>query len=478
MDPYLNVDAGLMSPYEHGETFVLDDGTEVDLDFGTVERFMDIRLSRANSITSGLVYKNVIDGERQGKYMGKTVQVVPHVTNEILRQIDVAASTPVRVRDPDICLLELGGTVGDIEGAAFLEALRQLRAIHKDNFCHIHCSLVPVVNEQKSKPTQHSFKELRYSGLSPDFIFCRCEVPVNEEVRRKISLFCMVPMERVVSVHNVDNIYMIPRLLKDQGVPGMVMERLRLNPIEDILSPFDLLQTFDRSVKIAIVGKYAKLEDSYVSVIEALQHACHWNKVNLNIQWLDPESIEEKIDADGILVPGGFGVRETDGKILACKVAREQQIPFLGICYGFQLAVIEFFRSLGLDVGTEEVPGNSDNAFVKKTMKKGLHDVHKDNRIYKERFRHRYGYKHNFEAGRGMNNPQPGFNEHSVRPVVHNERRTRVITEPIGFKLPDHPYYVGVQYHPEFLSRFAKPHPVFRDFISVIVNGTMHQQNR
>jgi CTP synthase len=495
LDPYLNVDAGTMSPYEHGECYVLDDGTEVDLDLGTYERFLDIRLSGKNSITSGKVYSKVLAAERRGDYLGKTVQVVPHVTDEILRQIKDAAGNEV-----DVCMLELGGTVGDIEGMVFLEALRQLRAECKYDFCHIHVSLVPKVNEQKSKPTQHSFKELRHAGLSPDFIFCRCEEEVNETVRQKISAFCMVPEDHVISVHDVSNVYSVPKLLADQDVPEMVIRRLDVRPTKDDLSPFSRIQEYKGGVTIAIIGKYTYLHDAYLSIHKALFHAGQAVGIYVDIEWVDCEEqddfsfIDECID--GVIVPGGFGVRGAQGKIDMCKYARENQIPFLGICFGFQLAVIEYLRNVKkLDARSEEIDESppswhkidgyaitkvDNNDELGGTMVKGLQTftVKKGSKLHKlyganiirERCRHRYEVNEEWVEANCVDSYWQWTCSNKDEKEAFAPVEWEIGPPPYpcytgermeAFEIPTHPFYIGVQYHPEFLSRFTKPHPLF-----------------
>lgn len=470
IDPYLNIDAGTMSPYEHGEVFVLDDGSEVDLDLGTYERFLNIRLTKLHSITTGVVYQSVLEAERRGDYLGKTVQVVPHITDEIVRRIKEASAYQVRGKTPDVCMIELGGTVGDIESAVFLEALRQIRAEDKNDFCHVHVSLVPKIKEQKSKPTQHSFKELRHTGLSPDLIFCRCEEPIDEYIRDKISRFCMVPKQNVISVHDVEHIYRVPKILVDQKVPSLVGQVLNLEYKQNPVSPFSLITPYDKTVRVAMVGKYEKLKDSYLSVYKALFHACERNNVSLDLVLINSEGkMDELKSVDAILVPGGFGERGVQGKIQACKFARENHVPFLGICFGFQLAVIEYYRNvLNIYTSSEELHGKGrKNIFVKidsggmgGTMRKGLYvvevnDEYKGKLVHpsgKERFRYRYEFHSNSSTDLEL------FPVFLTKPY-----------QPVAFALKEHPFYVGTQYHPEFLSRLNDPHPVFVSFIKSAV---------
>jgi len=362
-----------MSPYEHGEVFVLDDGGESDLDLGNYERFLDIKLTRDHNITTGKIYNRVIQRERKGDYLGKTVQVVPHITDEIQNWIARVSALPVSKsgKVPDVCMIEVGGTVGDIEGMIFLEALRQFRfRVGGDNFCHAHVSLVPVVGAvgvQKSKPTQHGVRELRAAGLNPDLIICRSTKPVVREIISKVSLFCMVPSTHVISVHDVSTIYKVPLLLLKQHVPSLVMGCLKINkmPPEDLPKWRELARRVHSpktEVRIAIVGKYTGLSDSYLSVTKALFHSCLACNLKLNIQWIESsflEELEEKSEqkpyedawktlknAHGILIPGGFGDRGIQGKISAVKYARTNNVPFLGVCLGMQLAVVEYCRSI------------------------------------------------------------------------------------------------------------------------------------
>ena len=378
IDPYLNVDAGTMSPFEHGEVFVLDDGGEVDLDLGNYERFLDIALTRDNNITTGKVYDNVIQKERKGDYLGKTVQVIPHITNEIQDWIERVAHTPSdgNGKEPDACVIELGGTVGDIESAPFVEALRQFQfRVGSENICFVHVSLVPVmgpVGEQKTKPTQHTVKELRGLGIIPDILVCRSASPLEDETRSKLAAFCHVSENAVVSAHDVSNIYRVPMMFEDQGVSEVLSEGLdfKLSAKRPLLDEWkamaDRVDGVEKEVRIAMVGKYTGLSDSYLSVIKALQHSSYAVNHKLVIDWiesanLDDETAESAPQAhaeawgllkgvDGILVPGGFGRRGIEGKIKAAEYARTNNVPYLGVCLGLQVATIEFCRNvLGMD---------------------------------------------------------------------------------------------------------------------------------
>lgn len=380
VDPYVNTDAGTMSPYEHGEVYVLDDGGEVDLDLGNYERFLGTTLSREHNITTGKIYQHVIDRERRGDYLGKTVQVIPHITDAVQDWIERVAALPVdgSNRAPDVCIIELGGTVGDIESSMFLEALRQFKfRVGSDNFCHVHVSLVPTVGsdaEQKSKPTQHSVRELRAAGLPPDLLFCRSKAPLDRSVVKKISLFCMVPPTHVISVHDVTNIMFVPLELNRQSVTNIVLSQLRLNRMgPDDLPEWRALATrvdsSHQSVRIAMVGKYTNMSDAYLSVTKSLFYAGIHSDHKVEIVWIESDALEHRtriakpeLFADawrrlrschGVLVPGGFGDRGVEGMILAAHYARTKRVPYFGICLGMQVAVIEFCRAeLGLTQAT------------------------------------------------------------------------------------------------------------------------------
>uniref|UniRef100_A0A667Y3L3 CTP synthase n=1 Tax=Myripristis murdjan TaxID=586833 RepID=A0A667Y3L3_9TELE len=482
IDPYINIDAGTFSPYEHGEVFVLDDGGEVDLDLGNYERFLDIRLTRDNNLTTGKIYQSVINKERRGDYLGKTVQVVPHITDAI--QEWVMKQARVSVDDdgvePQVCVIELGGTVGDIESMPFIEAFRQFQfKVKRENFCNIHVSLVPqpgATGEQKTKPTQNSVRELRGLGLSPDLIMCRCSTPLETAVKEKISMFCHVEPTQVICVHDVSSIYRVPLLLEDQGVVGFFCQRLDL-PVEmrarKMLTKWkEMSERSDRlleNVSIALVGKYTKLSDSYASVIKALEHSALAINHKLKVKYIDSADLEattlqddpvkyheawQKLcSSDGVLVPGGFGVRGTEGKIQAISWARKQKKPFLGVCLGMQLAVCEFARNV-IDM-PEHNPGQMGGTMrlgkrrtIFKSSNSILRKLYGDVEYVDERHRHRFevnpDLKHHFED-KGLN---------FVGQDVEGERMEVI-------ELEDHVYFVGVQYHPEFTSRPIKPSPPY-----------------
>ncbi len=492
IDPYLNVDAGTMSPFQHGEVYVLKDGGEVDLDLGNYERFLDVELTSNHNITTGKIYNSVIKKERAGKYLGRTVQIIPHITDEIKKKIRGVSEKS----KADICIIEIGGTVGDIEGMPFLEAIRQLiNEEGEENATLIHVTLVPildVVGEQKTKPTQHSVKELRELGLHPDIIVGRCKEALNEKTRSKISLFCDIPKNAVISAHDANDIYEVPLILKKEEITEIIFDHLDLNPDGENLSRWkdhvESILSSEEKIKVALVGKYTDLEDSYMSVIEALKHATSSQNAGFEILWIDSEKLEScysnsKLkEADGILVPGGFGDRGVKGKIEAIKYAREEDKPFLGLCFGFQLAVIEFARNvLGLEgANSTEVRDSPENPVIdllpeqKNMEKKGgtmrlgnqLTILKEGTKIYnlygkrdiKERHRHRYevnpSYVDQFEE-RGL--VFTGKDE--------SGRRKEVL------ELENHKFFIGTQYHPEFKSRLEKPSPPFVGFVESMLES-------
>jgi len=509
IDPYLNVDAGTMSPFEHGEVFVLDDGGEVDLDLGNYERFLDIALTRDNNITTGKVYDNVIQKERKGDYLGKTVQVIPHITNEIQDWIERVAHTPSdgNGKEPDACVIELGGTVGDIESAPFIEALRQFQfRVGSENICFVHVSLVPVmgpVGEQKTKPTQHTVKELRGLGIIPDILVCRSANPLEDETRAKLAAFCHVSQNAVVSAHDVSNIYRVPMMLEEQGVTGVLSEGLGFKLpgkrplLEEWKDMADRVDGVEKEVRIAMVGKYTGLSDSYLSVIKALQHSSYAVNHKLVIDWIESASLDDDTAesdpqahaeawgllkaVDGILVPGGFGRRGIEGKIKAAEYARTNKIPYLGVCLGLQVATIEFCRNvLGMEGANstefdEDTPHPAvvfmpeiSKTHMGGTMRLGtkptpfLVDDCKMRRLYggaehvDERHRHRYEV-----------NPEliEQIESAGLKYVGKDETGQRCEI----MELDDHPYFVGTQYHPEFKSRPNRPSPPFLGLLKAAV---------
>ncbi|WP_089609267.1 CTP synthase [Dehalobacterium formicoaceticum] len=485
-DPYINVDPGTMSPYQHGEVFVTDDGAETDLDLGHYERFVDISLTRNSSVTTGKVYESVLKKERRGYYLGGTVQVIPHITNEIKERILQVAKDHA----PDVVITEIGGTVGDIESLPFLEAIRQMKGdIGRDHVLYIHVTLVPFIRaagEAKTKPTQHSVKELRSIGIQPHVIVCRTEMPLSREMEDKIALFCDIDKEAVIQVVDADSIYEVPLSLQEQGLDKIVIERLGLKcnelDLRDWNEIVEKIRHPKHCITIALVGKYVELQDAYLSVVESLRHAGIFHESKIQVKWiysadLTPENLDcQFADVDGILVPGGFGDRGIEGKILAVQYAREQQIPFFGICLGMQMAVVEFARSLaGLSAAnSSEFDENTSHAVIDLlpeqkgidakggTMRLGAYPCKliKGSKAYQayqreeisERHRHRYEFNNEYRElleSKGL----------KISGLSPDNRLVEIV------ELTDHPWFVGCQFHPEFKSRPDRPHPLFRDFI-------------
>ncbi len=494
MDPYLNVDPGTMSPLQHGEVFVTDDGAETDLDLGHYERFTSVTMSRNNNFTSGQVYERVIEDERKGQYLGRTVQVIPHVTNEIKRRILETA------KGVDVAICEVGGTVGDIEGLPFLEAIRQLQFdVGKEHVLYIHMTLVPylkVAGELKTKPTQHSVKELRSIGIQPDILLCRSEQSLDEDIKKKIGLFCNLEHREVLSVPDADTIYEVPLQLQGEGLDQLIADKLNIwsRParLERWARMLKKLKHPKHLVRIGIVGKYVDLEESYKSLNEALTHAGISNHAHVERLYLDAEAIEcGDVDIfdnlDGVLVPGGFGHRGTEGKIRAVQIARERNIPFLGICLGLQMAVVEFARNVcglkganssELDPDTphpvvDPMAGQEDIEKMGATMRLGAYLCSlKPNSLasslysadeVSERHRHRYEVNNNYRemlAEKGL----------SISGVYEEGNLVEVVELP-----PEqHPFFIACQFHPEFKSGPLSPHPLFRGFIE----GALEYHNR
>ncbi|VEU83058.1 CTP synthase [Acholeplasma hippikon] len=490
-DPYINIDPGTMSPYQHGEVFVTDDGAETDLDLGHYERFIDINLSKESSVTTGKIYQSVLAKERRGDYHGATVQVIPHVTDEIKSKLVDAANHS----GADVIITEIGGTVGDIESLPYLEAIRQARRdFGYQNTMYIHNTLVPFLrasNEIKTKPTQHSVKELRSLGIQPDVIILRSEVKIVDQVKEKIALFCDVPKEGVFESIDVEVLYEAVLNLRKQGIDDYILKHFNLeNSNEPDMKPWEDLiyriKNLKHSVTIGLVGKYVTLQDAYLSVSESLKHAGYFHNTHVKIKWLNAEkvnddNVKEALNGcDGILVPGGFGERATQGKLAAIKYARENNVPFFGICYGMQLASIEYARNvLGiLDANTTEIDPNTKNPIITiqpenpedlgGTLRLGLFGCElKDGSVAKraygvehieERHRHRYEFNNTYREI---------FESKDM--VISGINKERNLVEVI--ELPKHPWYVAVQYHPEFLSRPLRPHPLFRDFIGATLQN-------
>ncbi len=500
VDPYLNVDAGTMNPFEHGEVFVLDDGTEVDLDLGNYERFLDINLTSEHNITTGKVYQSVIQKERKGEYLGKTVQIIPHIMNEIISRFEEVS----RNTGAEITLIELGGTVGDIESMPFLEAVRELRNKHgKKNVLVIHSTLVPVlgvVGEQKTKPTQHSVKELMRVGIQPDIIMCRSKHRLSDNVKRKISLFCNIKEEEVFSVYDVEQVHQVPLLFEEENVSTIIQKKLKLNPQTPDLTEWEVyvrrLTEPQKEVKIALVGKYTGLKDSYISHLKALTHSSSELDTNCIMKWVSSEDLErddkrgEKAwnilkNVQGILIPGGFGIRGIEGKIAAVEYARNNKVPFLGICLGFEMAVIEYSRNqVGLEDanGTEFdqstphpvidlLPEQLKEDRMGATMRRGAHRIliNKDSRAYDiygteeilERHRHRYEVNPDYISRiQGENLIFSGKSP--------DGRRMEIL------ELKDHPFFFGCQFHPEFRSKPQRPAPIFLEFLRSALQHNFH----
>ena len=502
IDPYLNSDAGTMSPFEHGEVFVLDDGGEVDLDLGNYERFLDINLSRDNNLTTGKIYAKVIEAERRGDYLGKTVQVIPHITDAVQDWIEDVASRPADGSDasPDACIIELGGTVGDIESAPYVEALRQFQfRVGRENVTFVHVSLVPVmgpVGEQKTKPTQHTVKELRGLGITPDILVCRSSAPLNEETREKLAQFCHVKPDAVMSTHDVPNIYHVPLMLQEQGLCDILgVDCTKTNLLQEWKKMAFHLDTLKEEVHIAMVGKYTDLSDAYLSVIKSLQHAAMAVDRKLVIDWIEASHLEADWDvsehdtawatlraAHGVLVPGGFGDRGIEGKILAAHYARTEHVPYLGICLGLQIATIEFCRNVLSMTGANstEFEDNPEHAAVvfmpeiSKTHLGGTMRLGSRPTLWQSegsKIRALYGpgdavderHRHRYEV-----NPDliESIEAAGLKFVGKDESGQRCEI----FELEGHPYYVGVQFHPEFKSRPGRPSPPFLGLLQAAAN--------
>src|SRR4051794_15301286 len=481
-DPYINVDPGTMSPFQHGEVFVTEDGAETDLDLGHYERFTDENTSRSSNVTAGAVYNSVIRRERRGDYLGATVQVIPHVTDEIKQRILIVAESQA----VDFVITEIGGTVGDIESLPFLEAIRQLYTDLGPRRCmFVHLTLVPYVGhagELKTKPTQHSVNELRRIGVQPHALVCRSERGLEREIRRKIALFGSVAEEAVISARDVDNVYKVPLVLRAEGMDDLILDHFGVEAEAPDLAEWEALvkraDSSDRTTRIALVGKYVQLEDAYKSVIEALHHGGYHHGTNVEVELVNSEDLDpgELEGADGILIPGGFGERGIEGKIAAARIARERGIPFLGICLGMQIAVAEFARNVaGMDGANSTefdpetpfpvvdlLPEQKEVSDMGGTMRLGADPVkiHEDTRareifgeavIYK---RHRHRYEVNNMLRRRLEDE--GLVAGGTSP---DERLVEII------ELPDHPFYLASQFHPEFNSRPTRPEPLFRDFV-------------
>ena len=492
-DPYINIDPGTMSPYQHGEVFITGDGAETDLDLGHYERFIDVNLSKASNVTTGKVYQSVINKERKGEYLGSTIQVIPHITNEIKERVLRVG----RNDNADIIITEIGGTVGDIESLPFLEAIRQVKkdVPNRNDVLYIHVTLIPYIHaagELKTKPTQHSVKELRSIGIQPDIIVCRTEKTVSDDMKKKIALFCDVDARAVINNETCSTIYEVPLLLQEEGLDRIVLEKLGLEDRHCDMDEWTAMvnriketDASDKEINIALVGKYVALHDAYLSVVESLHHAGYANGVQVKIKWIDSEELEKPGvnldevfgDVSGIVIPGGFGSRGVEGKIATVRYAREHKVPFLGLCLGMQCAVIEFARDVcGMKDtnSTEFVPDTpypvidlmADQADVTEkggTMRLGTYpckllegsiarSLYDNNEIIYERHRHRYEVNNDFRAKL----EEKGLVFSGTSP---DNRLVEII------ELKDHPYFEATQAHPEFKSRPTRPHPLFMGLI-------------
>lgn len=497
LDPYLNVDPGTMSPYQHGEVFVTDDGGETDLDLGHYERFIDENLSRASNVTTGRIYSSVIAKERRGDYLGGTIQVIPHITNEIKDRIQLAS----RQHDSDVVIVEVGGTVGDIEGQAYIEAIRQMRRdVGRSNSLYIHVTLLPqlgATGEMKTKPTQQSVRELRSFGIQPDVIVCRADSDIPEEVRDKIALFCDVEKEAVIGMPTAETIYEVPLLLEEAGLGRFVANHFGLPPEPDLQAweaMVDQIKEEKPTISIGLVGKYVELHDAYISVTESLMHAGLQNGVNVEVVWINsetatPEDMDRELRrVSGVVVPGGFGSRGIEGKVEAVRIARERGLPYFGLCYGLHMAVIEVSRNLlGLkDASSTEIDPNTPHPVIDLmtgqhgvemggTMRLGLWPCQlKEDTIasgaygvdqVQERHRHRWEVNNTYreqleEVGLVVSGASPDNNLAEI------------------MELKGHPFFVGVQFHPELRSRPNRPHPLFLSFVKASIDTPVEGSQR
>ncbi|WP_404405411.1 CTP synthase [Jeotgalibacillus malaysiensis] len=485
-DPYINVDPGTMSPYQHGEVFVTDDGAETDLDLGHYERFIDINLNKYSNVTTGKIYSTVLKKERRGDYLGGTVQVIPHITNELKERVFRAG----RETNADVVITEIGGTVGDIESLPFLEAIRQIKSdVGRENVMYVHCTLVPYIKaagEMKTKPTQHSVKELRSLGIQPNIIVLRTENPISQDMKDKIALFCDIDEKSVIEATDADTLYAVPLALQAQNMDQIVCDHFKLDAPQPEMTEWNALVDRVRNLKekttIALVGKYVELQDAYISVVESLRHAGYSFDADVEVKWLNSElltreNVEQELgDVDGILVPGGFGDRAIEGKIEAIRYARETKTPFLGICLGMQLASVEFARNvLGLEGAhsaeinpttpypvIDLLPEQKDIEDLGGTLRLGLYPCKLtegtkafeayDNAVVYERHRHRFEFNNQYREKM----EDAGFLFSGTSP---DGRLVEII------ELADHPWFVASQFHPEFTSRPTRPQPLFRDFI-------------
>ncbi|MBE9004898.1 CTP synthase [Fortiea sp. LEGE XX443] len=498
LDPYINVDPGTMSPFQHGEVFVTEDGAETDLDLGHYERFTDTLMSRLNSVTTGSIYQAVINRERRGDYNGGTVQVIPHITNEIKDRILLVT----KETNPDVLITEIGGTVGDIESLPFMEAIRQLRKqVGRQNVLYMHVTLLPYIasaGEMKTKPTQHSVKELRSIGIQPDILVCRSDRSIPTGLKQKLSEFCDVPEKCVITSQDALSIYEVPLILEREGLAEQALALLHMEPRQPDLTKWqtmvERLYSPKHTLEIAIVGKYVRLSDAYLSVVEALRHGAIATHADLRLRWINSEVLETEPaenyleGVDGVLVPGGFGTRGVDGKIAAIQYARDRHIPFLGLCLGMQCAVIEWARNIGgfADANSAEFDPNTTNPVINLlpeqqdvvdlggTMRLGVYPCHirpntlaaqlYQKQVVEERHRHRYEFNNTYsqlllESGYVISGTSP------------DGRLVEIV------ELPNHPFFIACQFHPEFQSRPSNPHPLFKGFMQAAIALNYHNSS-
>ena len=497
-DPYINIDPGTMSPYQHGEVFVTNDGSETDLDLGHYERFIDEKLNKYSNVTTGKIYWSVLNKERKGDYLGATVQVIPHITNMIKDCVYRVGNTG---EPSDVVITEIGGTVGDIESLPFLESIRQVATdVGRENVLYIHVTLIPYLaksGEMKTKPTQHSVKELLSIGIQPDIIVCRTEQPISEDMKYKMALFCNVDKDCVVQNLDAETLYQVPLMLEEEGLAKIVCRKLRMDCPEPDLAEWKAMvekeRNTDKTTKIALVGKYVELHDAYLSIVESLHHAGIFHGTEIDIEWINAEEVTRENaqsifeNVQGILVPGGFGDRGVEGKIEAVRYARENKVPFFGICLGMQCAVIEFARNVAGLTGAHSselapntkypvidiMPDQKDIEDMGGTMRLGAYPcvLKNGSNSYKaygekeveERHRHRYEYNNEYRellTSKGL----------EIAGTSPDNRLVEIV------EIKDHPWFVGAQFHPEFLSRPNRPHPLFRDFIGASVKKVVQDK--
>jgi CTP synthase len=487
IDPYLNIDAGTMSPFEHGECYVLEDGGECDLDLGNYERFLDINLSKYNNITTGKIYNSVIQKERNGEYLGATVQVIPHITDEIIAQIASASLLPISGKLPDICIIEIGGTVGDIEVSPFIEAIQQMKMLEKNDFCHVHVAMAISNPEIKTKPIQHSVSILRSKGIFPNILVVRSNNGINDDIKNKLKRLCQIPSENIINNQDVETIYHVTKLFSDQNICGIISDILKLPPCENEVPPifsrmisyYNNLNTLP-TINLGIVGKYTGSPDTYLSLVRAIEHSSLYLNIKTSINWIDSDNIGDLSLYNCFIIPGGFGSRGIRGKLSVARYARENNIPILGICLGLQIMVVDSLRNLDLDATSKEwdnIHTTDDPLYVidileGQTDKKGgtmrlgnytatlhteklrsIYNKDKTKPLIVERHRHRYEVNNTYLQ-------QIVDSGLTISGWSTNNDLVEIV------EITNHPFYIGCQFHPEFLSRLTKPHPLFVSLFS------------